>query len=147
MCAISLPEVQAGGSGNHPQNAARDLARRFKKPLDKWPAPYWAKVPMEDGEVELPFYLPHLYVHKMVSQLEWRLPEDSALLSSLRSLFREQKLQGNPSELIALAVWGDGVPFVKKESLFQVPRGGYQCWVTCIRTPWFSSSLSLGQTL
>ena len=116
-----IPPWQVGAAGSQPQNAARDFTRRFLKPLDDWPPAYWAKVPLDDGEVvELPFFLPHLYVQSQALKEEWALAPGSTLRKSLEQLFAEQGLDEDVGKLVPLALWGDGVPFLKKDSLFMV---------------------------
>ena len=101
-------------------NAARDLGRQFLEPSPGWPELYWIEVPSDDGDIKIPMFLPHLFVDSLVCQEEWKLDEDSLLLQWLKKLFAEQELQEDPATLVPLTIWGDAVPFTKKDSLFQV---------------------------
>ena len=102
------------------KNAARDLLRRLSK-RTRWPPLYWADVRTVQPKtgktitVSLPFLLPHEIAHALA-----RDATDMASLLSQESLGNDsrdhlskncQNLGCEPSCVLPVALWGDGVPF------------------------------------
>eukprot|EP00971_Amphidinium_carterae_P204394 4056081-Amphidinium_carterae.1 len=106
--------------GAHPKNAARDLGKRWLVADVDWPDKYLVEIPIqgEDNEVELvniTFALPHQF-DNLLSRPQRLEPYIEA--------WRKETLTANaiPSNEVEdytpLALWGDGVPFQKEQSLF-----------------------------
>ena len=117
--------LQAGAQGAHPQNASRDLLRRFLQPNAKWPAMYMVKLPFldvaEQVDFEIPVFLPHELVH-IAMNLDDLQPLNCQLQSWFRNVVAEINLPED--EVVPLTLWGDGVPYTKTGSLFQVMSKG-----------------------
>ena len=115
--------LKAAGGGQHLKNAARDLRRRFLTENPNWPELYYAEIAYGEDSVQLPFYLPHAYASSQVMmQEEWAMEPGSRLCTWVQSQLDQQGIPDRAEQLLALNLWGDGVPFSKKNSLFQVAR-------------------------
>ena len=114
--------VKAGAGGNHPQNLSRDLGRAFLAPKEEWPCPYKARIPydIDGGSAEFVFFLPHLYMHSMIAQLPLPVKPGSFAYSRIGAKLEASGSGLDPCTLYPLALWGDGVPFTKQQSLFVV---------------------------
>ena len=67
------------------------------------------------------FFLPQDIVDMLVEdKLDWQIEEGSALHTYLTPILVH--LGEDPAAVVPLPLWGDGVPFTKKTSMFQV------CW-------------------
>ena len=117
--------LQAAGEGGHMQNASRDLLRRFLEPNEHWPSIYVVKLPFldiaEEVDIDIPIYLPH-----ELMEVAMNLVDVEPLSAQANSWFRMvlSELDLPESEVVPLSLWGDGVPYTKTGSLFQVCPGG-----------------------
>ena len=120
--------LKVGCSGKYKQNISRDLLRRIKK-RSAWPPLYWADIRIFDLKSQqtvtkrFPFLLPHELIHSLASHAkqETAIFDHTALCKqSLKHLTHvSDKLAVDPSKLVAVALWGDGVPmnFDRSQSL------------------------------
>jgi hypothetical protein len=120
--------LAAGADGKHPNNISRDMLKKLKK-RTAWPPLYWAKIRLFDlkmqvvKKVSMPFLLPHeliwaLHTHARDESTLYQhkgLCEQSASHLSSCAL----NLGANLDDLVAVNMWGDGVPmnFDRSQSL------------------------------
>ena len=100
------------------KNLARDLRRSVLK-TKKWPKPYFVNIPCEDPKTNqtvtmcVPLWLPHeiCYVFQQECGKGW-LDRSGLSPQLLGHVSDVERREGLPvGELVALALWSDGVPF------------------------------------
>ena len=100
------------------KNLARDTRRRIGK-NKKWPRPYLVNIPCENPKTNetiamcVPLWLPHEICYCFQQHCRPRWMDRSGLAPQLLDHISEiERQEGIPSgELVALALWSDGVPF------------------------------------
>lgn len=121
--------ASAGSYGLYRGNIARDIRRRLKRSgdLPKSDKFYWAELPLWDAADERcrGHKVPVLLPHEMLPLLLKQLPAASAVPTNGTPGFGRFEHTctslGLPLDAtIPLAIWGDGVPYTKKGSLFLV---------------------------
>ncbi len=114
----------AGHRGTVKRNLSRDLMRKFLKNTSAPPL-YSAKIKLWDVEAqtrvegELPFLLPHemmytLKRHDPSALEEAKVPPH---MPELAALLQRATRELGSEDMVALGLHGDGVPYLKKESL------------------------------
>lgn len=117
--------AKVGAGGKHVKNLARDLMSALLKDC-VLPDIFWWRIPVWDlaadcqTMVELPFLLPHEYIHTIVSgngiPMFIESPDTYVELAGRKQSLCQQL--GLPCDItVPIGLHGDGVPYTKRDSL------------------------------
>lgn len=120
----AVPLAATGSHGKHPGNMARDISRQLLRKLPKGVQPYWFELPLWNKDlnttsvVSYPLLLPHelLADHMMKLGSKTVCAKRQLMSWDIVQTFAVE-CQCPPELVVPMGLWGDGVPFKKKDSL------------------------------